>query len=89
MHGKPSVMEHDGRGVFQDLAPDFQAIRYHSLVGLPETLPEELEVSCRVKGSDMIMGVRHKKLQVEGVQFHPESIGSEEGKKMVQNFLAM
>jgi anthranilate synthase/aminodeoxychorismate synthase-like glutamine amidotransferase len=89
MHGKASTMVSDGKGFFKDMPQEFQAIRYHSLVGLPETLPEELEVTATLKGSDMIMGVRHKKYKIEGVQFHPESILTENGMTMIKNFLEM
>ncbi|KAG6962150.1 hypothetical protein JG688_00008748 [Phytophthora aleatoria] len=89
VHGKASVMVHDGKGLFKGMAPEFKAIRYHSLVGLPETLPDALEVTATVKGTNMIMGVRHKQYKVEGWQFHPESILTEDGLKLIQNFLDM
>ncbi|GAB9466563.1 Anthranilate synthase component 2 [Globisporangium polare] len=89
MHGKQSTMVNDGKGLFKGMAPEFKAIRYHSLVGLPETLPDELEVTATVKGTNMIMGVRHKKYKVEGFQFHPESILTEDGLRLIQNFLDM
>lgn len=89
MHGKQSTMVNDGKGLFKGMAPEFKAIRYHSLVGLPETLPDELEVTATVKGTTMIMGVRHKKYKVEGFQFHPESILTEDGLRLIQNFLDM
>lgn len=89
VHGKQSTMVHDGQGLFKGMAPEFKAIRYHSLVGVPETLPAELEVTATVKGTDMIMGVRHKKYKVEGFQFHPESILTEDGLRLIQNFLDM
>jgi anthranilate synthase/aminodeoxychorismate synthase-like glutamine amidotransferase len=87
-HGKASAIHHDGRGVFDGIPQDFQAIRYHSLCGTPETLPEELEVTSTSE-SGVIMGARHRLLTVEGVQFHPESIGTEHGKALLRNFLAL
>jgi anthranilate synthase/indole-3-glycerol phosphate synthase/phosphoribosylanthranilate isomerase len=88
MHGKISAIEHDGRGVFAGLPQRFKACRYHSLAGTPETQPEALEVSAK-SDSGIIMGVRHRELTVEGVQFHPESIATEHGKDLLRNFLAM
>jgi anthranilate synthase/aminodeoxychorismate synthase-like glutamine amidotransferase len=86
MHGKTSLIYHDGKGVFQGLPNPFEAIRYHSLVIYPETLPDELEVTARTdKG--LIMGVRHKSLPVEGVQFHPESIMTKVGHDLLRNYL--
>ncbi len=85
-HGKTSTIHHDGRGVFAGLANDFTAVRYHSLAGTPATLPAELEVTATSE-SGVIMGVRHRKLKVEGVQFHPESIATEHGKELLKNFL--
>ncbi|KAJ0406523.1 hypothetical protein P43SY_001454 [Pythium insidiosum] len=89
MHGKKSTMVNDGKGLFKGIPQEFEAIRYHSLVGLPETLPAELEVTATLKDSNMIMGVRHKKYKIEGVQFHPESILTSHGMQMIQNFLEM
>ena len=87
-HGKMSTISHDGRGVFAGLPNPFEAVRYHSLAIVPETLPEVLEVSARAE-SGVIMGVRHKQLVVEGVQFHPESILTKPGKQLLANFLRM
>ena len=88
MHGKTSLIHHDGKGVFKGLPNPFEAIRYHSLVIFPETLPDELEVTARTdKG--LIMGVRHKRYPIEGVQFHPESIMTKPGKQLLKNFLDM
>ncbi|MEP7215768.1 MAG: aminodeoxychorismate/anthranilate synthase component II [Anaerolineaceae bacterium] len=87
-HGKQSVIEHDGKGVFAGLPSGFRGARYHSLAGTPVTLPECLEVTARSE-SGVIMGVRHRELTVEGVQFHPESIATEHGKDLLRNFLAM
>ena len=86
MHGKTSLIHHDGKGVFLGIPSPFRAIRYHSLVIQNETLPDELEVSAWT-GNGIIMGVRHKSLPVEGIQFHPESIMTEYGKELLSNFL--
>ncbi|MGI8467791.1 MAG: anthranilate synthase component II [Pyrinomonadaceae bacterium] len=86
VHGKPTTVAHDGRGVFAGLSQNFQAGRYHSLVVERENLPAELEISA-TSPDGLIMGLRHKTLKVEGVQFHPESILTDEGKKLLQNFL--
>ncbi len=88
MHGKTSPVEHDGQGVFSGLPQGFIATRYHSLVVERESLPAELEVSAWTAEGE-IMGIRHKQLQVEGVQFHPESILTSEGKALLGNFLGM
>ncbi|MDX1491548.1 MAG: aminodeoxychorismate/anthranilate synthase component II [Pseudohongiellaceae bacterium] len=91
MHGKLSDMYHNGEGVFTGLASPFSATRYHSLVIEKETLPECLEITAWTQTEDgqldEIMGVRHKTLPVEGVQFHPESILSEHGHQLLKNFL--
>jgi para-aminobenzoate synthetase component 2 len=86
MHGKLSEVSHDSRTIFRSLPNPFPAMRYHSLVIDPELLPDELSVSART-ADDVIMGVRHKRFPVEGVQFHPESILTDEGKKLLKNFL--
>ncbi len=88
VHGKTSEIAHDGRTVFAGLSDPMTATRYHSLVVERETLPDVLEVSAWCDG-DVIMGLRHRDLPVEGVQFHPESILSGEGKSLLQNFLGM
>lgn len=85
MHGKTSQIHHDGRTIFRNLSQPFTATRYHSLVIEPESLPGCLEVSART-ADGMIMGVRHRQLAIEGVQFHPESILTTEGKKLLSNF---
>ncbi|HXH20877.1 MAG TPA: aminodeoxychorismate/anthranilate synthase component II [Dehalococcoidia bacterium] len=85
-HGKMSWISHDGKGVFEGLPNPFEAVRYHSLAILPETVPECLEVTARSE-SGVIMGVRHRELRVEGVQFHPESILTQPGKQLLANFL--
>ncbi len=90
MHGKTSQVTHDGKSVFKDLKSPFTATRYHSLNVEEKTLPSDLEVSAWTTESDgtkTIMGLRHKKYPVEGVQFHPESVLTGEGKKLVANFL--
>ena len=87
MHGKNSLIEHDGKGVFAGLANPLDITRYHSLVVEPETLPDCFDISASVIGSDEIMAIRHKTLALEGVQFHPESIMSQQGLKLLSNFL--
>lgn len=92
MHGKTSAIEHDGRTIFRGLPSPMTATRYHSLIVEEKKLPKELEISARtedVDGSSVIMGLRHKRFQVEGVQFHPESILTEHGKRLIANFLAI
>lgn len=92
MHGKTSQVTHDGRTVFKDLKTPFTATRYHSLIVEQETLPSEFEVTAwttESDGSRTIMGMRHKKFPVEGVQFHPESVLTSEGKKLIANFLTI
>jgi anthranilate synthase component II len=88
MHGKASTIEADGRGVFDGLPERFSVIRYHSLAIERATLPAELEVSATSSDGE-IMGVRHRTLPLEGVQFHPESILSEHGHALLRNFLTM
>jgi anthranilate synthase/aminodeoxychorismate synthase-like glutamine amidotransferase len=90
MHGKTSQVEHDGKTIFRDLSSPMTATRYHSLIVEERDLPAELEVSAWTSDKDgtrVIMGLRHKSLGVEGVQFHPESVLTDEGKKLVANFL--
>jgi anthranilate synthase/aminodeoxychorismate synthase-like glutamine amidotransferase len=92
MHGKTSQVTHDGKTVFKHLQSPFTATRYHSLIVEEKGLPADLEVSAWTTESDgtkTIMGLRHKNYPVEGVQFHPESVLTVEGKKLVSNFLAM
>ena len=88
MHGKMSIISHDGKGVFKGLPDPFEAIRYHSLAVYPEYLPDELEVTAW-SDSGVVMGVRHKQYPIEGIQFHPESIMTKVGKDLLQNFLDM
>jgi len=87
MHGKTSTIEHDGRGVFRGIAGPFQASRYHSLVVAEASLPAALEVTARTREDGNIMGLRHRTWPVYGVQFHPESILTGEGKTILGNFL--
>lgn len=92
MHGKTSQVTHDGRTIFQKLESPFTATRYHSLIVEEKNLPPELEVSAYTTekdGSRTIMGLRHRKYPVEGVQFHPESVLTGEGKKLISNFLQL
>ena len=86
MHGKTSQITHDGKGVFKGLPNPFKATRYHSLVIKKESLPADLVVTAQSEDGE-IMGVRHKTLPVEGVQFHPESILTESGKALLRNFI--
>jgi anthranilate synthase/aminodeoxychorismate synthase-like glutamine amidotransferase len=88
MHGKSSLVHHDGKGVFSGLESPFPAIRYHSLAVEPIGLPDCLEISARTENG-VIMGLRHREFPVEGVQFHPESIMTKVGKDLLRNFLGM
>jgi para-aminobenzoate synthetase component 2 len=88
LHGKTSLVHHDGRGVFAGLPDPFTATRYHSLAIDPATVPDELEVTARTD-SGVIMAVRHREVAVEGVQFHPESVLTEGGHLMLANWLAV
>jgi len=88
MHGKTSLISHDGKTIFQDLANPFPATRYHSLIVQRESLPACLEVSAS-SPDGLIMGLRHRKWKVEGVQFHPESVLTEAGKQLLSNFLKL
>lgn len=88
VHGKPVEICHDGKTIFADLKYRFRAARYHSLVVERESLPDVLEISA-TSPDGLIMGLRHKKFKIEGVQFHPESILTKEGKKLLQNFLEL
>lgn len=86
VHGKPVEIVHDGKTLFKDLPQNFEAGRYHSLIVERESLPECLEISAE-SADGLIMGLRHKEHKIEGVQFHPESILTPEGKKLLRNFL--
>ena len=87
-HGKVSAITHDGRGVFAGLPNPMTAVRYHSLAVQPDTVPDELEVTAHSE-SGVIMGVRHKTFAIEGIQFHPESIMTPNGRDLLANFLAL
>jgi anthranilate synthase/aminodeoxychorismate synthase-like glutamine amidotransferase len=87
MHGKTSRIHHDGKTIFRKLPQDFVATRYHSLIVQRKGLPRELEISAESDG--LIMGLRHRKLLLEGVQFHPESVLTEVGMQILRNFLAL
>ena len=89
MHGKTSEVEHDGRTIFKDIPSTTTCTRYHSLIVTEEGLPEELEISARTSDGEVIMGLRHRELPIEGVQFHPESVLTVHGKQMIANFLRM
>jgi len=97
MHGKTSTVDHDGKGVFTGLPTPLTCTRYHSLIVAEESLPKDLEVTARTPephgegktGRSVIMGLRHRTLPVEGVQFHPESVLTEGGHQMIRNFLEM
>ena len=92
MHGKTSRVEHDGKGIFAGLQSPLTCTRYHSLIVAEETLPAELLVTARAEesgGGSVIMGLRHRSLPIEGVQFHPESVLTEGGHQMIRNFLGM
>jgi anthranilate synthase/aminodeoxychorismate synthase-like glutamine amidotransferase len=88
MHGKTSMIHHDGRTIYEGLSNPFEATRYHSLSIRPGTLPDEFEVTAWAE-DDEIMGIRHKEMPLEGVQFHPESFLTLEGPKLLGNFLGM
>lgn len=87
MHGKTSPIEHDGRGVYAGIESPCEVGRYHSLIAAPESLPQELAVTAHTAEGE-IMGLRHRRLNVEGVQFHPESVLTPQGPAMMANFLA-
>lgn len=87
VHGKTSSIEHDGRGLFEGLPSPFTATRYHSLAASTGTWPEDLETSAHSEDG-IVMGIRHRELDVEGVQFHPESVLTERGEDLMKNFLA-
>ena len=91
MHGKTSVVQHDGRNLFAGIAPDMICTRYHSLIVSHDGLPPELEISARTQDpeGEVIMGLRHRELPIEGVQFHPESVLTQAGKSLIANFLKM
>jgi anthranilate synthase/aminodeoxychorismate synthase-like glutamine amidotransferase len=86
MHGKTSVVEHDGKGLFEGMPKDFRAVRYHSLVVTTDTVPQGFVVTATSKDDGEVMGLRHKTLPIEGVQFHPESVLTQDGMTIVRNF---
>lgn len=87
MHGKTSIINHDGKTIFKNIPQDFKATRYHSLIIEKKSLPEEIEISAESEDG-CIMGIRHKKFPVEGIQFHPESFLTDEGINIIKNWLA-
>jgi anthranilate synthase component 2 len=87
MHGKTSTIEHDGQGLFAGISGPFVASRYHSLIVADDSLPADLQVTARTKDQGIVMGLRHKTYPIHGVQFHPESILTGEGKTILRNFL--
>jgi len=88
MHGKTSTIEHDSRGVFTGIDGPFTASRYHSLIVAEDGLPADLEIAARTREDGSIMGIRHRRLPIHGVQFHPESILTGEGHRLLRNFLS-
>ena len=88
MHGKLSAVHHEGKGIFADIPDGFEATRYHSLIVERQSLPHELQVTAET-GDGLIMGLEHRSRRVYGVQFHPESIASEHGHKLLRNFLTL
>ncbi|ADV82073.1 anthranilate synthase component II [Terriglobus saanensis] len=91
MHGKTSLVENDGKTIFKGIPHEITCTRYHSLIVSAEGLPDELEISARTRdeAGDIIMGLRHRTLPIEGVQFHPESVLTQHGREIIANFLAL
>ena len=89
IHGKTSTVDHDGRGIFAGISTSFQAGRYHSLIVSEPTMPAELEITARTREDKLVMGIRHRTLPIHGVQFHPESVLTNEGRRILRNFLEM
>jgi anthranilate synthase component 2 len=89
MHGKTSDVEHDGKTIFTGIPSTMTCTRYHSLIVSDKGLPDELEVSARTSDGETIMGLRHRELPIEGVQFHPESVLTTHGKQIIKNFLKL
>jgi|SRR6185369_4185888 len=87
MHGKTSLIAHDGLGIFKGIPQDIEAMRYHSLLVDRDSLPKSLKISATAQGTGEIMGLRHRVYPIEGIQFHPESFATEAGKIMIKNFL--
>jgi anthranilate synthase component 2 len=88
MHGKTSMVEHTEQGIFLGIPSPFEAMRYHSLIGKKETLPDCLTITATTVQDGLIMGVQHKEYPIHGIQFHPESIGTPDGKVILRNFLS-
>lgn len=88
MHGKTSVIHHDGQGLFAGLNPDFKAVRYHSLALKRDTIPDCLQITATSDDGE-VMGIRHKELLIEGIQYHPESVMTSSGSRQIENFLKM
>ncbi len=88
MHGKTSIIRHNGRGIFNGLTEPLEATRYHSLIVSPESLPDSLEITAETKEKE-IMGLQHRTFPIHGVQFHPESILTGQGRKLLENFLTI
>ncbi|MDP3718448.1 MAG: aminodeoxychorismate/anthranilate synthase component II [Acidobacteriota bacterium] len=89
IHGKTSTVEHNGQGVFAGISTSFQAGRYHSLIVAESSMPQDLEITARTKEDNLVMGIRHRTLPIHGVQFHPESVLTNEGRRILRNFLEM
>jgi anthranilate synthase component II len=89
VHGKTSAVDHDGAGIFAGVGAGFEAGRYHSLMVSEDGLPEDLVVTARTRGDGLIMGLRHRRWPLHGVQFHPESVLTQEGRQLLRNFLAL
>ena len=87
MHGKTSIISHDGKGVFKGLPQNIEVMRYHSLVAREKSLPDCLVITARAKDSQEIMGLRHREYPIEGIQFHPESFATQGGKQILENFI--
>lgn len=87
MHGKISIIKHDGKGIFKNIPQNIEVMRYHSLVAEKKSLPKSLEITAKSQDANEIMGLRHKTYPIEGVQFHPESFATEAGKILLTNFL--
>jgi anthranilate synthase/aminodeoxychorismate synthase-like glutamine amidotransferase len=87
MHGKTSHIKHDGLGLFQDMPQEFTATRYHSLVVVEDTVPDTLEITAKSSDDGYVMGLRHRRLPIESVQFHPESICTQDGLRVIRNFV--
>jgi anthranilate synthase/aminodeoxychorismate synthase-like glutamine amidotransferase len=89
MHGKTSMVNHDGKGLFEGMPNPFRAVRYHSLVVTQDSVPKDFIVTATAEDDGEIMGLRHRSLPIEGVQFHPESVLTEEGMRIIENFVKM